>query len=295
MTGGPVAVLEGSEATDSLAQPDPSSSGDGLELVPLHTGAQLEAAAKLLWSVWGAKTGAERNGVISTVLLRTLCQSGNYVVGAYRLGRMIGCTVGMLGSRSGKTDHLYSYITGVEESERRHGAGFALKRHQRQWALDLGIETISWTFDPLVSRNGHFNLCRLGAMVVSYKEHFYGRLEDGVDNNEQTDRLMVDWSLRDEWVTRAMGYETATIRRHACVEPGAELIDIPPDIVTLRQTDHERAQQERHAMRKSFQTLLGQGYRVAGMRPAAPEGTTSDGRFQYVLLPADTTPRYEEA
>lgn len=254
-----------------------------LDLVPLHTEQHLEAAAKLLWAVWGAKTGAERSEVISASLLRTLCHSGNYVVGAYREGQLIGCTVGMFGARTGRPDHLHSYITGVYQPQSNRGIGFALKRHQREWALERDIDTISWTFDPLICRNGYFNLCKLGATVVSYEPDFYGRIEDGVNNNEHTDRLIAEWSLRSDWVQQAMTHESETMRRHAVVVPGAELITIPGDIAALRKTDNDRAQRERHAVRQRFQTLISDGYRVAGM---------SKDR-EYVLLPAGATPSYE--
>ena len=45
---------------------------------------------------------------------------------------------------------------------------FALKQHQRAWALSQGIREVTWTFDPLVRGNARFNLVKLGAVAVSY-------------------------------------------------------------------------------------------------------------------------------
>ena len=58
--------------------------------------------------------------------------------------------------------------------------GFVLKQHQRSWALERDIDTIEWTFDPLVRRNAYFNLTKLGARLVGYVDNFYGKLHDGV-------------------------------------------------------------------------------------------------------------------
>ncbi|MFG1951612.1 GNAT family N-acetyltransferase [Micromonospora sp. NPDC048830] len=280
------AVVERRTAVGADADPTGSgttSSQAGLTIATLHTGEQIETAAELLWTVWGASTDAERSELINVSLLRTLCHSGNYVVGAYRDGRMVGCTVGMLGARTGRPDHLHSYITGVSQAERGRGTGLALKRHQRRWALERGIDAISWTYDPLVCRNGYFNLCKLGATVTAYRPDFYGRLDDGVNTNERTDRLLVEWALRSEWVEQAMTGEPGAMRRHARVVPGAELIAVPEDIEMLRRTDRQRAQRERFEVRDRFLALFADNYRVAGMTST----------HEYVLVPAHTTPSYE--
>ena len=52
------------------------------------------------------------------------------------------------------------------------GIGLALKWHQRRWCLDRGIRTVEWTYDPLVARNGWFNLTKLGARAVAYEVDF---------------------------------------------------------------------------------------------------------------------------
>lgn len=261
------------------------ASRSGADMVMLRPGEQIEAAAELLWGVWKARTEAERSAVIDSTLLRTLCDTGNYVVGAYRDGELIGCAVGFFssGSASGRPDCLYSFIAGVSHAQSNRGVGYAMKRHQRQWALERDIDTITWTFDPLVARNAYFNLSKLGATVDAYKPDYYGRLNDGINTNQNTDRLVAHWDLRDEWVEQAMIRELGDLRRHACVSPEAELIVIPEDIGVLRETDPQLAQHERLAVRERFQSLLAQGYRVAGMSKAR----------EYVLLPTGVNGAFE--
>ncbi|PJI52362.1 hypothetical protein CTI14_43535, partial [Methylobacterium radiotolerans] len=67
---------------------------------------------------------------------------------------------------------LHSHIAGVSGRMRGRSVGFALKVHQRAWALSEGLEEISWTFDPLISRNAHFNLVKLAAEPTSYHRNF---------------------------------------------------------------------------------------------------------------------------
>ncbi|MEV6344953.1 GNAT family N-acetyltransferase [Actinoplanes sp. NPDC051851] len=251
-----------------------------LELVALKSNEQLAEAAGLLHEVWGARSEAARGEVMSTSLLRALSHSGNYVVGAYRGGKLLGCTVGMFGSLTdGRPDQLHSYMAGVLPALSSRGIGYAMKRHQLRWALTRDIETITWTFDPLVSRNAYFNLCKLGVSVDAYEPDFYGRIDDGANTGQETDRLLVTWDLRNEWVTQAMAGELGEMRRHASVLPEAELIVVPKDIGTARAA----IQAERVAVRERFQSLIADGYRVAGMSKA----------WEYVLLPEAVRPVYE--
>jgi predicted GNAT superfamily acetyltransferase len=232
----------------------------GLEVVLLRSAEHLEAAAELLRTVWEARTAAERVEVISTTMLRSLSHSGNYVAGAFDGGEMIGCAVGWVGlGRSGPPDHLHSDIAGVRARESNRGIGYVMKRHQRRWALDRGLRKVSWTFDPMVARNAYFNLCKLGVTVTSFEPDFYGRLNDGVNTDQSTDRLVVEWDLCAPWVRQAPDDGHPPARRHVSVVPGAELVSVPQDITTLRQADGTLVQRERLAMGERFQCLLARG------------------------------------
>jgi predicted GNAT superfamily acetyltransferase len=236
-----------------------------LNVVLLRSPEHLDAAAELLRSVWRARTEAERLAVISTTTLRSLSHSGNYVAGAFDGADMVGCAVGWAGlGPSGPPDHLYVDITGVTLTRQGQGAGTAIRHHQRRWALDRGLHRMRWTFDPLVARNAYFNLCKIGATATSFEADFYGRLDDGTNTGQTTDRLTVDWDLA----------ATAT-GRYAPVGPGAELIPIPADITALQRSDPARARRERLSVRDRFRSLLDRGYRIGGLSE----------HHDYVLLP----------
>ena len=61
---------------------------------------------------------------------------------------------------------------------------------------------VRWTFDPLVRRNAHFNLHKLGATASEYLPDFYGPMDDGINTGDASDRLMADWQLTS---ARAVG------------------------------------------------------------------------------------------
>ena len=126
-------------------------------------------------------------------LLRALAHSGNYVVGLYDGDRMVGASVAFFAAPAERSMH--SHITGVLPGLQSHGLGRVLKQHQREWAFARDVGHITWTFDPLVARNAHFNLRVLGARVTEYLVDHYGPMDDGVNRGDETDRLMVSWAL----------------------------------------------------------------------------------------------------
>ena len=127
-------------------------------------------------------------------LLRALGHGGNYVVGAYRPGgSMVGASVAFFTAAAGIGDALAHHRCAAGKGrswDRRR-----LKWHQRRWALERGLTTITWTYDPLIARNSFFNLTRLGARPESYFVDFYGVMDDGPNRGQPTDRMQVRWDL----------------------------------------------------------------------------------------------------
>lgn len=116
---------------------------------------------------------------------------------------LVGVCVGFCGAPTDLS--LHSHVAGLVAGSVGRGVGRALKLHQRAWALEHGLTSITWTYDPLVSRNAHFNLERLGARLEEYLVDFYGPLEDGVNLAEPSDRALVRWVLDDPRVVALAG------------------------------------------------------------------------------------------
>jgi predicted GNAT superfamily acetyltransferase len=222
---------------------------------------QLQACADL---VWGPGTGA----MVSADYLMALSHSGGYISGAFTPdanGRetMVACSFGML-ARHRDDWCLHSHITGVVPTLQNSGLGTAMKNHQKQWALDAGLTAITWTFDPLVRRNAWFNIERLGANAVEFHINFYGPLNDDINGDDETDRLLARWDIGAERVRGNVAEAT--------------VIDTPEDIVLLRRDNPEAARAWRLKMREQ----LSQAFKTHEVT-----GFNKDG--SYLLTPRHTT------
>jgi predicted GNAT superfamily acetyltransferase len=257
----------------------------GVEVADLHDIVGMHQAAALFIEIW--RTSVE-DAPCTPQLLRAFAHSGNYVAGAWLDGRLVGAAVAFVHPA---TDGLalHSHITGVSDTVQGRGVGFALKQHQRAWALARGIARINWTFDPLVRRNAWFNLVKLGGEAVEYLPSFYGPMADGINAGDETDRCLIAWRLDSERARAAAGagapepsleapraVGAAVILgegpdgRPAAAESapdGAEtlLAWVPPDVVALRAADRALALEWRRALRSTMGRALGRGFVATGM------------------------------
>ena len=151
----------------------------------LHGIGEFEQVMALFEDIWHFDPGGQP---ITVELMLALSHAGNYTAGAFVGDRLVGASVAFFAAGSA----LHSHITGVSGAP---GAGLALKLHQRQWALDRGLGRITWTFDPLVRRNAHFNLAKLGAMPEEYLPAFYGIMDDSINRGDESDRVLAVWPL----------------------------------------------------------------------------------------------------
>ncbi|ATY14091.1 hypothetical protein CU254_29485 [Amycolatopsis sp. AA4] len=170
------------------------------------------------------------------------------------------------------TRAVYSLIAAARASDR--GVGFALKQAQRVWALDQGAETMIWTFDPLVSRNAHFNLAKLGARGTEYTVDFYGQIEDGVNGTDETDRCTAVLSLREPNPAQLPDPDLTTAEIDPRLAPDGEPLlardssgywcRVPSDIVAIRRSDARLGAQWRYATRDALVPLFADGYLATG-------------------------------
>ncbi|HEX8869564.1 MAG TPA: GNAT family N-acetyltransferase, partial [Lentzea sp.] len=148
---------------------------------PLTEHKELVAAQRLYESIWRSSAPP-----VTVELMRALIKSGNYVSGAFDGEDLIGACAAFCSPPSDST--LHSHIAGVASGMRGRNVGQALKLDQREWALARGIKTITWTFDPLIRRNAHFNLAKLGATATEYLADFYGHMHDDINGGGESDR-----------------------------------------------------------------------------------------------------------
>lgn len=237
--------------------------------------AELTAITELYEEIWRPTATPP----ISTELLRALSKAGNYVAGAYDDGKLVGACVGFFAAPIG--DALHSHIAGASATVAGRHVGYALKLHQRAWALRHGVGVIEWTFDPLVARNAHFNIGKLGGRPVEYLPNFYGGMADGINGGDDTDRLLLHWDLTSPDVVAACAgtprsvdnelTATFALRRASdggpvagSAQAGTVLVAVPEDVERLRVTNPGQAKEWRVAVREVLGGLLAGGARVTG-------------------------------
>lgn len=270
------------DAAAKLAQRAARRSGVEIRLVDDLP--ELDAVRALFDRIWRPDAA---NPVLTTEQLRALSYSGNYVAAAYDGGSLVGAAAGFFSTPLGVS--LHSHVAGVADIAAGRDIGWALKLHQRAWALGLGLTEITWTFDPLVCRNAYFNLVKLAARPRRYLSDFYGDIADAVNAGQGSDRVLLAWDLPSpevaaacagrptEW--RADPVDTGAICRavsesaagppQVVPEPtwhAADLVcvQVPADIVDLRRRNAAAAVQWRSAVRTILGSLLADGAKVIG-------------------------------
>ena len=145
--------------------------------------------------------------------------------------------------------------------------GTALKLHQRVWALEHDIDTVVWTFDPLVRRNAYVNLVKLGVDVDGFEIDFYGSMDDAINSGDPTDRLFAWWRLTTPRVYAAAAGRLAPLDPTDLVINGRDVLEIelPDDIVALRAVDPTAAAQWRLAVREALVAAFADGFRIIGV------------------------------
>lgn len=176
---------------------------------------------------------------------------------------------------------LWSHETGVIPSYLHKGVGTLLKHEQRHIAREIGYSAIAWTFDPLVARNAHFNLNKLGARIAEYKENVYGvDNHDLVNQGVETDRFVAVWktdaSIRADHRSRidVQSGDNTVLTLHGAspvVQLRAAMAEyvstqIPWDFSNLIQTDRNAAMSWRNAFRTVAYRLLHDGYQPVAFR-----------------------------
>ncbi|MFU8945296.1 hypothetical protein ACLRGF_01035 [Mycetocola zhadangensis] len=214
------------------------------------------AIARLLDETWGRGSGPDPS------FIQAVAHAGNTVLISERNGEMIGTVVGVLGWDEGL--HVHSHVAAVRPSA-RGGVGFALKLAQRATALDHGVSEVRWTYDPLIRRNAHLNLEKLGATVRAYLPDFYGVLDDAISGSDSSDRFEVSWQLDapsvEDAIERAIAHAEPTHAASGMPAHGIRF-DLHENYEALRQTDPDAAAEFRAASRAVFEPAFSEGLPV---------------------------------
>jgi predicted GNAT superfamily acetyltransferase len=237
--------------------------------------------------VWEYTDAAD---VVPTALLVITHHNGGILLGAYDLQqRMVGFVYSILGFHHDRLVQ-HSHMLGVLPAYRGRNIGLALKLAQRETALRQGVSRIVWTYDPLQSRNAHFNFNLLGIWVDTYEVNFYGRSSSPLHGGLETDRFFAAWDLKSPQVKR-IAHEALKRVRVDRKKPESPLIntvrldpdglvhpigslallkderflfEIPEDIGRIKSERPASARKYQRQLRQTCRTYFPEGYRITG-------------------------------
>ncbi len=235
---------------------------------------QCDACRQVLGQVWGM------NDTCSAAQMSVHANYGGVLLLARDGSRPVGALFSFPSRYTGEWV-LWSHETAVVQDYLHQGIGEQLKQGQRGIAAELGYQRIVWTFDPLVSRNAHFNLNKLGASVDGYKVDAYGVMPDDLVNRDlPTDRFIAAWPTSDSTPGKAPSFDNANHCYPVLLDvsisnsepfvqldnlldcPDVVLTRIPVNIDDLLERDSRIAMQWRHAFRQVALQLFDLEYRI---------------------------------
>ena len=275
-------------------------------LRPLQSHEDFRACVDLQRHTWGPRFTES----VPPAVLKISQKVGGVAAGAFDAnGTLLGFVFGVTGWQDGERCH-WSHMLAVREEYRDRGIGRALKDYQRTQLLDRDIRVMYWTYDPLVARNAHLNIEKLGVRVIEYVTDMYGDdPHSSTDAIIGTDRFVVAWDLATPSGARHQPTDRAPTESDIIdapfatrAAPGGERpytpevdltraplvkVDIPADIQSLKTVDPTGARQWRQVTRSVFEAYMDRDYRIVGFHDA-PAGGGS-----YLLRAARPLPNQE--
>ena len=256
-------------------------------------GAESEAEYHAVEEIQRVAWGFSELDIVPAATLIATRYAGGMVLGAFEGDKMIGFSYGFPAFEDGRVS-IHSHMLAVLPEYRNVQLGFNLKLAQRRFALERGLDEITWTYDPLQSLNAHLNFAKLGVISRRYIVNFYGEeTSSPLHRGFGTDRLWVKWLITSDRVQeRIARHKPAT--RASDLPPVAEtllndyqpalvfgeggqprladfssllsgprcFIEIPHDIPALKQRDAAAASAWRVATRKAFLAAIEAGFTV---------------------------------
>jgi chorismate synthase len=210
---------------------------------------------------------------IPAAMLLVAQETGGITAGAFdESGTMLGFVFGVTGLRDGKLAHWSDMLAVRKDAEGEH-IGEQLKEYQRAHCRSLGIDAIHWTYDPLVARNAHLNLTRMGARVERFVAAMYGEgTNSPLQGDMPTDRFVVRWAVDPAAAARPLGeipvdavsVVDRTAHQLALSSAARITVRVPRDITSLAAADLAAARRWRFSTRAVFEHYLAHGYAVRG-------------------------------
>ncbi len=164
-----------------------------IEIRPVTTIEESRLIEGITRAAWG---GGTEIAIPDHLILTMAKEAGGVVLLAWDRNKPIGYCLGFLAftEPERRLKHC-SHVAGVIPGYQGRRVGEMIKWAQRDAVLETAVDHITWTYDPLETRNGRLNIHKLGAICNTYKRNVYGELRDALNWGVPTDRFRVDWWL----------------------------------------------------------------------------------------------------
>lgn len=193
-----------------------------LELKVLGTPEELRKVEDLQTLVWGGKD------VVPAHMMKAAVDAGGVVIGAYNKNDLLGFIYGFVGLHDydGETGIKHcSHMLAVHPEFQGSGLGYKLKQAQWKVVRKQGLELITWTYDPLESKNAFLNITKLGAITRVYKKEYYGAMKDQLNFGIASDRLVVEWWLNSQRALMRLGERSQPLTLDHYISGNTEIIN----------------------------------------------------------------------
>jgi predicted GNAT superfamily acetyltransferase len=265
-----------------------------IEIRPLETLADMRAVEDVQRVVWGDNDSE----IVPLHMLTTVAHNGGVLLGAWdaEAERLVGFVFGFLGTdqedprriAAANLKHC-SHMLGVLPEYRSSGVGYRLKLAQRERVMEQGVRLITWTYDPVESRNAHLNIARLGCICHTYRREVYGEMQDALNKGLPSDRFQVEWWITSQRVKQKLNGNRPRLPLDSFTSAGAvilnlaiptasglpqpagrplmpegvfALVEIPANFQTLKSADLGLAREWKLQVRAIFESAFAEGYLV---------------------------------
>jgi predicted GNAT superfamily acetyltransferase len=238
---------------------------DRIQIMALRELKQFDDCVAVQDAVWGYDDSAR----MSQKVFLLAAHIGGQVLGAFEGETLVGYAMSLPGVRNGHA-YLHSHHLAVLPEWRNYGVGRRLKLAQREEALGRGIELMEWTFDPLEIKNSHLNFARLGAITRRYERNFYGASSSPLHGGLPTDRIVAEWWLKSERVTRVLAGESLKI-------DAVTQVYVPVEVSAWKavEADRDKARAVQEGNARALEAAFARGLAVVGYERNAH----GDGQF----------------
>ena len=199
-------------APASPAMPESINLADGVLVRGLTEVAELEAACRLYREVFSYS--GEDQGINARLLTNLLTYGGTVIGAVDAAGTVRGMAFGWTAVETDQDDpHIYHFSQAavVSQDLQGQGVGRALKNVQAAVAHRQGSSRMRWTYNPMISRNAHFNLDVLGAQGRWFTRDALA--------GPGTDRITMEWRLGESTAHRDQGSSDSEFEAELTADP----------------------------------------------------------------------------